>query len=66
MYNLNELKTLGFIPPRGYKLGQPFPVDFKLPRFISTVDFKKIPLYIQVRYETEMVNVLHELRRSNQ
>jgi hypothetical protein len=66
MYNLNELKTLGFIPRSGYKLDRAFPVDFKLPQFISTVGFKKIPLYIQVRYETEVVNAFHELRRSNQ
>lgn len=65
IYNLNELKQLGFIPAKGYKLGHAFPQGFKLPVSITHESFKRLHLYIQVRYELDQVDGKHNLRVSN-
>ncbi len=51
MFNTKQLRELGFIPGSNYKLGQAFPKNFELPLSVTPSDWKKLPLYIQVRYE---------------
>jgi len=62
MLTVTELKTMGHIPKQNYKMGQGFPKDFQRPLFVVNSVFKKLPLYIQVGYETEMVNGTHKLK----
>jgi hypothetical protein len=61
MFTRNELTSLGFVPKTKYKMGQPFPEDFSLPKEITNEMFKKIPLYIQIRYSYTPVNNIHFL-----
>ncbi len=61
MFTRNELTKLGFIPKTKYKMGQAFPVGFNLPKQVTDVEFKKIPLYIQVRYAYTSENGIHPL-----
>jgi hypothetical protein len=61
----NELKSLNFIPNSNYKMGRAFPPEFKLPRFATIDVYKKLPLFIQVRYETSVKLGVHALKASN-
>lgn len=61
MFTVNELKELGFFPKTKYKWGQALPKNFSLPKEITNEQFKKIPLYIQVRYEYSPQNGMHKL-----
>ena len=61
MFTRNDLAASGFIPKSHYKLGHPFPEGFNLPKEVTDDEFKKIPLYIQVRYSYESTNGSHYL-----
>lgn len=61
MFNKNELAELGFIPKSKYKLGKAFPSDFKLPQSVPHEQWRKLPLYIKVRYSLYEVEGIHNL-----
>jgi hypothetical protein len=66
MLNQNELSEMGFIPMSHYKIERAFPPEWKLPLNVKSSIYKKLPLYIQVRYEDSHTNSLHSLRVTNQ
>lgn len=61
MFTRNELENRGFFPKSKYKWGAAFPKDFQLPKVITNEEFKKIPLYVQVRYEYAPKDGVHRL-----
>ncbi|NCQ51907.1 hypothetical protein GW796_08445 [archaeon] len=61
MFTRHELAEFGFIPKSHYKLGHPFPEGFSLPKSITNEMFKKIPLYIQIRYSYTPIEGVHTL-----
>lgn len=61
MFTRHELENLGFFPKSKYKWGAVFPKEFKLPEEITNDQFKKIPLYVQVRYEYTPKNGIHKI-----
>lgn len=61
MFTVNELKEKGFFPKTHYSWGSVFPQGFKLPEEITNDEFKRIPLYVKVRYEYYATNGVHKL-----
>ncbi len=62
MLTHHELATLGIIPKTGYKMGKAFPKDFQFLVYVTKTEFKKLPLYIQVLYDTETDFGVHNLK----
>lgn len=58
----NELIELGFIPKTNYTMGRAFPPGWKLPETIPTNVWKKLPLYINIRYNSIPVDNMHKLK----
>ena len=56
-----ELVQNKLIPATGYKLGKAFPKGFQLPKEVNNNLWKKLPLFIQVRYSYTPVNDIHTL-----
>lgn len=61
LYTKEELKAKGFFPKTKYNWGAAFPKGFNLPKQITHDDFKKIPLYVKVRYEYYATEGIHKL-----
>ena len=59
---IQQLVKFQVIPAKGYKMGQAFPEDFKPVTYVSNELWKKLPLYIQVRYEYTPVDGNHKLK----
>lgn len=64
MLNYQQLVNLKLIPATHYKYGRAIPNTFNRPTEVSNETFKKLPLYIQVGYVTEMENGFHKLKGS--
>lgn len=61
MLTVQQLAQYGFIPKTGYKMGKLFPEGFQLPKEVNNNLWKKLPLFIQVRYAYTPVNDVHTL-----
>jgi hypothetical protein len=62
MLTIKQLVQYGLIPKTGYKMGKSFPEGFELPKEVSNNLWKKLPLFIQVRYEYTPVNGSHSFK----
>jgi hypothetical protein len=62
MITIPQLVSLNLIPKTGYKMGRAFPSGFKPVSSVSNEIWKKLPLYIQVRYEYTPVNGNHTFK----
>lgn len=62
MMSWNELRDKGFIPRTNYRQWGVFPRGFELPKSCFNSDWKRLPLYIQVRYTTDQVANSHILK----
>lgn len=59
LLSIQQLVSLNLIPKTGYKMGKSFPAGFKPAVSVSNDIWKKLPLFIQVRYEYNPVNGSH-------
>jgi hypothetical protein len=62
LLSIQQLASLNLIPKTGYKMGKAFPVGFKPAASVSNDVWKKLPLFIQVRYEYTPVNDNHTFK----
>lgn len=61
-----QLRELGFIPKTSYTVGRAFPEGFLLPETCDNATFKKLPLFINIRYTFPADgNNIHHLKGQN-
>ena len=63
MLNYPELITLGFCPAKNYGWMKAFPRGFRLPLSCPAELYKRLPLQIQIFYDTPVVDGKRALKR---